>query len=86
MNKDNIKSSYTSETANNANVYMWSFSASPVDTFQDAVDLSTFKFTGNEQLQIQFTGSLAANVKIDVYAFVHAAVEYSSSGVRKISL
>ena len=48
--------------------------------------LSTFKFNGNEQLQIQFTGSLAANVQVDVYALVHSAVEYSSSGVRKISL
>jgi hypothetical protein len=62
------------------------FSASPVDTFQDGVELSTFKFNGNEQLQIQFTGSLAASVQVDVYAFVHAAVEYSSSVVRKISL
>ena len=86
FNKDNIKLSYTSETANNANVYMWSFSASPVDTFQDGVELSTFKFSGNEQLQIQFTGSLAANVQVDVYAFVHTAVEYSAAGVRKISL
>lgn len=84
FNKHNIKSSYTSET--NANVYMWSFSASPVDSFQDGVELSTFRFNGNEQLQIQFTGSLAANVQVDVYAFVHAAVEYTSSGVRKISL
>ena len=86
FNKENIKSSYTSESSNNANVYMWSFSASPVDTFQDGVDLSTFKFSGNEQLQIQFTGSLAANVQVDVYAFIHSAVEYSASGVRKISL
>ena len=84
FNKHNIKSSYTSET--NANVYMWSFSASPVDSFQDGVELSTFRFNGNEQLQIQFTAPLAANVQVDVYAFVHATVEYSSSGVRKISL
>ena len=84
FNRNNIKSSYTSET--NANVYMWSFSASPVDTHQDGVELSTFKFNGNEQLQIQFTGSLAANVQVDVYAFVHSAVEYSVSGVRKISI
>ena len=67
-------------------MFMWSFSASPIDTFQDGVELSTFKFNGNEQLQIQFTGSLAANVQVDVYAFVHTAVEYSASGVRKISL
>ncbi len=65
---------------------MWSFSASPADTFQDGVKLSTFKFNGNEQLQIKFTGSLGANVQVDVYALVHSAVEYSSSGVRKISL
>jgi hypothetical protein len=84
FNKHNIKSSYTSET--NANVYMWSFSASPVDTQQDGVELSTFKFNGNEQLQIQFTGSLAASVQVDVYAFVHTAIEYSASGVRKISI
>ncbi len=75
FNKHNIKSSNTSET--NANVYMWSFSASPVDTQQDGVELSTFKFNGNEQLQIQFTGLLAASVQVDVYAFVHTAIEYS---------
>ena len=65
---------------------MWSFSASPVDTQQDGVELSTFKFNGNEQLQIQFTGSLAASVQVDVYALVHSAVEYSSAADRKISL
>jgi len=65
------KSSYLSETAlsttnNGANVYMWSFSASCVETAESGVDINTYKFTGNEQLQITFTGSLAANMTIDV--------------------
>ena len=86
LNKDNTKSSYTSESTNNANVYMWSFSASSVDARETAADLTTRQFTGNEQLQITFTGSLAASVQVDVYAYVESCVEYNAAGVRKITL
>jgi len=86
LNKDNTKSSYTAESTNNANVYMWSFSASSVDARETAADLTTRQFTGNEQLQITFIGSLAASVQVDVYAYVESCVEYNAAGVRKITL
>ena len=85
------KSSYLSETAlggtnNGANVYIWSFSASCTETAESGVDLNTHKFTGNEQLQIQFTGSLAANVTIDVYAHMASVIEVGTHSVRKLSI
>ena len=85
------KSSYLSETAlgttnNGANVYIWSFSASCVETAESATDMNVHTFTGNEQLQITFTGSLAAGVTIDVYAHMNSVVEVSSHAVRKLSV
>jgi hypothetical protein len=52
----------------------------------DGIYLGGYRFTGNEQLQLTFTSSLSGAVQVDVYAYVHSAVEYSASGVRKISL
>ena len=91
LGRDWSKSSYLSETAlnttnNNANVYIWSFSASCVETAETGVDMNCYRFTGNEQLQIQFTGALAASMTIDIYAHMSSAVEVSSNAVKKISL
>ena len=85
------KSSYLAETAlsttnNNANVYIWSFSASCVESAETGVDMNTYRFTGNEQLQITFTGALAASITIDVYAHIASIVEVSSNAVKKLSL
>jgi len=85
-----FKSSYTNEnsagygTNNGANVYSFSFGADPISTIESSVFLNSFKFTGNEQLQIQFTGTLGANVQVDVYAFVESYVEVTQNSVRKI--
>ena len=84
-------SSYLTETAlgttnNGANVYMWCFSASCTETAQSRVDLNTYKFTGNEQLQITFTGSLAAGVTVDVYAHMASVIEVGTHSVRKLSI
>lgn len=85
-----FKSSYTNEssagygTNNNANVYSFSFGADPISTIDSSVFLNSAKFTGNEQLQIQFTGTLAANVQVDVYALVESYVEITHNSVRKI--
>ena len=62
------------------------FSASCVETAETGVDMNTYRFTGNEQLQITFTGALAASITIDVYAHMASAVEVSSNAVKKISL
>ena len=91
LGRDWSKSSYLSETAlsttnNGANVYLWSFSASCVETAETGIDINTYKFTGNEQLQITFTGSLAAGVTVDVYAHMSSLVEVSHNAIRKISV
>ena len=85
------KSSYLGETAlstnnNGANVYIWSFSADASETATTGVDLNTYKFTGNEQLQIIFVGSLAAGVTVEVFAQIASAIEVSHHGVKKLSI
>ena len=85
------KSSYLTETAlgtsnTGANVYMWSFSASCTETAESGVDLNTHKFTGSEQLQIQFVGSLAAGITVDVYCHMASVIEVSTHAVRKLSI
>ena len=91
LGRDWSKSSYLSETAlsttnNNANVYMWSFSASCCETAETGVDMNTYRFTGSEQLQITFTGSLASAITVDIYAHMASVVEVSSNAVKKLSL
>ena len=91
LGRDWSKSSYLAETAlsttnNGANVYIWSFSADSVSTAESGTDMNTYRFSGNEQLQINFTGALAAGVTIDVYAHMASVVEVSSNAVKKLSL
>ena len=85
------RSSYLSETAlnttnNGANVYIWSFSADCIETATTGVDMNTYRFSGNEQLQINFVSALAAGVTIDVYAHMATVVEVSNNAVKKLSL
>jgi len=59
LNKEWTRSSYTTETAlsstnNNANVYIYSFGASPVDTLYSGKVYNQYRFIGSEQLQITF--------------------------------
>ena len=89
--KDWMKSSYNTETSygtNNqgANVYMWSFSCDPVAALTDGQALSTRKFTGGEQLVLNFPSALATNVTVEVYAFMESVIEQTLTSVRKISL
>ena len=91
LGRDWSKSSYLSENAlnttnNGANVYIWSFSADCAETAITGVDMNTFRFTGSEQLQINFVSSLAAGVTIDIYAHMASVVEVSSNAVKKLSL
>ena len=48
--------------------------------------MNTYRFSGNEQLQINFVSSLAAGVTIDVYAHIATVVEVSNNAVKKLSL
>ena len=41
---------------------------------------------GNEQLQISFTGSLAAAVQVDVFAYCQSAIEQGAGFVKVYAL
>ena len=91
LNKYWCQSSYTNETAlgltnNNAYVYCWSFSHEPVKAMQQGKMYGSYPFQGNEQLLINWTGTLSANYQVDVYAFTESIVETNSFSVKKISL
>ena len=67
LGRDWSRSSYLSETElsitnNGTNVYIWSFSADYIESATSGVDMNTYRFTGNEQLQINFVGALASGV------------------------
>lgn len=92
LNKDNALSTYLTENfagqgvaSNNANMYMYSFSASAHTSAKDGVSLNYYNFRGNEQLQILFPGTLPQS-QVDVYAFTEAVLELNASGVKKIAL
>jgi hypothetical protein len=92
-----FRSSYTSENAigsnlagtvidNGANVYAWSFSSDPANSITYGRALSSRQFIGNEQLQISFASTLAANYTIDVYALTESILEQGAGYVKKIAL
>ncbi len=82
-----LKSSYSSETSLGANlagtvVYAWSFSSNISEALENGLLLGHRKFLGDEQLQLTFTGSLAANIQVDVFAFCQSVLEQGGSYVK----
>ena len=97
LNQFYCRSSYTSETSlganiagtvtdNKANVYGWSFSSNICETLENGLLLGHRKFLGNEQLQLTYTGSLAANIQVDVWAFCQSVFEQGGSYVKVMAL
>ena len=97
LNNFYSKSSYTSETdigcniaqsvtENKANVYAWSFSSNVVQALHSGLLLGHKRFQGNEQLQLNFTGSLSAAVQVDVWAYCQSAIEQGAGFVKVYAL
>ena len=88
LSRDWVSSSYLSETAlgtvnNGANVYLYSFSSDPTETMKYGISNGHHLFTGNEILQINFTGTLGASVAVDVMAYSESVVEIGHNFVHK---
>jgi len=82
LNRDWTRGSYSTE----ANVYIYSFGASPVDTIHSGKIYNYYRFKGSEQLVLNFPTPLATAVSVDIYAYVNSAVQLSSSHTKKITL
>jgi hypothetical protein len=83
------KSQYLADVfagTSNSNVYSYCFSADPTLAFDSGAFYTTRKFVGAEQLQLTFTGSLGANVQVDVFAYLEAAIEQTNLGVKKLAI
>ena len=91
LGKDWCKSSYNTETSfgtndQKANYILYSFSADPIGAITHGQALSSRRFTGQEQLLLNFTSALAAQVQVDVYAMCENIVEQGHAHLKKISL
>lgn len=91
LNSGWMKSSYNTETAfglnnQNANVYIWAFSADPVAALSTGQALSSRRFLGQEQLVLNFLAPLTGQVQVDVYAMCESVIEMTPTTVKKISL
>ena len=91
LNRDWCKSSYNTETSfgtndQKANVYMWSFSADPISALGHGQALTSYTMLGQEQLVLNFTTALTAQVQVDVYAMVENVMELGTHHVKKMSL
>jgi hypothetical protein len=86
------KSSYTTETAlgttdNKANVYCWSFSSDPIRAISSGSLLGSYSFTGNEQLQLNFSsGTVTGNFTVSIFALTESSIEQGLGYVKKLSL
>ena len=88
IGSQHTQSSYLGETAlgatnNNANVYLYSFSADCIESMNSAVSLGTYNFTGSEQMQCTFASALSAPVQIDIYGYVESIVAFTKQSVKK---
>ena len=82
LNRDWTRGSYSTE----ANVYIYSFGASPVDTITTGKIYNFYRFKGSEQLVLNFPTPLATPVSVDIYAYVNSAVQLSAGHTKKITL
>ena len=83
-----INTSVQAASKPNNFVYLYSFSSDPIDCVQTGATHNTHRFSGNEQLQINWkddmnTGSNNATYQIDVYAYVQAVIECTATYVKK---
>jgi hypothetical protein len=86
LNTDWTISSYSTEAANNAYAYIYSFSSDPISTATNGSHYGTHMFMGNEQLKITFTSTLSSPAQIDVYASVQSILEISPSYTKKVTI
>jgi hypothetical protein len=84
LNKDWVKSTYTTET--NSSVYIYSFCTDPAEAMNTGVPINTYRFSGSEQLQINFASAIGSNYQVDCYSYIESVIEVSSSGVFKKNL
>ena len=82
LNREWTRGSYATE----ANVYIYSFGVSPVDTIHTGKIYNFYRFKGSEQLVLNFPTPLTQAVSVDIYAYVNSAVQLSSSNTKKITL
>lgn len=78
-----VKSSYLTENSigrtlygdvenNNANIYMWSFTNNPDEAYSTGKLLGSEKFSGAEQLILNFSSATASTANLEVFAFTEA--------------
>ena len=88
LNSTWILSSYNVENSlstvdNSANFYQWSHSPDPVSALKSGLSLGSKRYTGSEQLVVNFRSVLTAPMTIDIYGYREAFMESSLLGIRK---
>lgn len=91
------RSSFASENAigsnlagtvvdNGVNVIMWSFSQDLPNALTYGQALGSRRFVGSEQLILNYTAALGANIQLDVYALTETILEVGATAVRTYPL
>ena len=87
IGNDQSKSSYLAEpyatTPYNSFLYVYSFAADLAEQHASAGNYSHYEFRGQEQLQINFATTLAANYQVDVWGSIQSGISQSLTNVRK---
>jgi hypothetical protein len=79
--------SYRTDENHYANVYLWCFSQSPIDSLTKGRPMGSHKFTGNESLVLNFTDETQpSSWTVDVFAYSESILETAANGLNIISL
>ena len=65
---------------------MYSFSADPIESIEKGLTLNTYRFTGTEQLNLNFVSSIGAAIQVDFFGLSDAVLCIDGQGIKKMSI
>ena len=83
LGRRNCRSSLLSESPlgiYNSNVYIWSPNTNPIESFEDGLHLTSYPFTGTEQLVLSYP-TLGSAYFVDIFAYRLELLTISKNGV-----
>ena len=81
LNKDSTRGSYSTEIG--GSVFYWFHSSNAIGSYQSGVPSGARNYNGSEQLILNYSGALATNMQIDVYAAATSVFNQTLSGVSR---
>ena len=64
---------------------MYSFANDTASAANYGASSGSHRFSGSEQLQLQFASAITQGLTLDIYAFVEASLEFTPTYIKKLT-